>query len=320
MKVSVIVVTYNQEAYLPQALDSILAQQCDFDFEIIVGEDCSTDNTRKVCLSYQAKYPDKIRLLLHEKNQGLVENFFQLLEICRGEYIAKVDGDDYWCNPLKLQQQVAFLDQHPDYAMVDGGVRIYDEATSTFADLPLEQWPQDDLFGAIIRGKLGVWSCPSATCFRHSMYKKIDTLEIRRQKFLTEELALYLGLAHEGKFFTIPEMMAVYRKSAEGSVSRSRQVEKRMRLKKSYNDIAIFFARKYNYGGPAFIRRLKNNLHDTILKYLIGSGKYTEAQAYIHTIPGAECWRWKVCRSWLALKLPFLRRVLFGKRYAWPVE
>ena len=74
MKASVVVITYNQEAFLAETLNSVLAQQCAFDFEIVVGEDCSTDGTRKICLDYQARYPEKIHLLLHDKNQGLLRN------------------------------------------------------------------------------------------------------------------------------------------------------------------------------------------------------------------------------------------------------
>ncbi len=90
-------------------------QKCDFDFDIVVGEDCSTDNTRTILLEYQKKYPSKFRLLLHEKNIGAMNNQMETLSACKGKYIALCEGDDYWTDPLKLQKQVDFLESHEDY-------------------------------------------------------------------------------------------------------------------------------------------------------------------------------------------------------------
>ncbi len=116
MKVSVCMISYNHEQYIAQAIESILMQQTKFDFELVIGEDCSTDNTREICVAYQNNYPDKIRLLLPEKNLGMHKNFFETLQAARGEYIAFCEGDDYWIDPLKLQKQVDFLDANPDCA------------------------------------------------------------------------------------------------------------------------------------------------------------------------------------------------------------
>ena len=104
--VSVIVLTYDQEKTISQTLDSILNQNIDFSIEIIVGEDCSTDGTKAICLDYKNKYPDVIQLLLQEQNQGLLKNYKSVIEKCRGKYIAGCAGDDYWHNPDKLKLQV----------------------------------------------------------------------------------------------------------------------------------------------------------------------------------------------------------------------
>ncbi|MHB8056997.1 MAG: glycosyltransferase [Desulfuromonadaceae bacterium] len=114
MKVSVAMVTYNHEKFIAKALDSVLLQKTNFDYEIIIGEDCSTDNTRNIVTAYKARYPDKIRLLLNEKNMGMHGNGAQVLQACSGEYIAMLDGDDYWTSAEKLQKQVDFLDSHPE--------------------------------------------------------------------------------------------------------------------------------------------------------------------------------------------------------------
>jgi glycosyltransferase involved in cell wall biosynthesis len=116
-KVSVFMITYNHERFIAQAIESVLMQQTDFSYELVIGEDCSTDRTRQICKEYQEKYPDKIRLLLAEKNLGIRENGLRTLRACRGQYIAFLEGDDYWTTPRKLQMQTDFLDSDPDFAL-----------------------------------------------------------------------------------------------------------------------------------------------------------------------------------------------------------
>jgi glycosyltransferase involved in cell wall biosynthesis len=113
--VSVYMITYNHEKFIAQALDGILMQEVDFPYEIVIGEDKSTDRTRAVVCEYQRRHPDKIRLhlsrenLFRQKLAGLGP-----LAACRGKYIAMCEGDDYWTDPQKLQKQVAVLEAEPE--------------------------------------------------------------------------------------------------------------------------------------------------------------------------------------------------------------
>jgi glycosyltransferase involved in cell wall biosynthesis len=113
MKVSVCIVTYNHESLLGPAIESVLAQATDFEFEILIGEDASTDGTREVLRQY-AKRDDRIVPVYQEKNVGAHANHASLQDKAKGEYLAFLDGDDRWTCPTKLQQQVDLLDAHPD--------------------------------------------------------------------------------------------------------------------------------------------------------------------------------------------------------------
>lgn len=117
IKVSVCVVTYNQEKYIAECLQSLVDQVTDFPFEIIVGEDCSTDRTREIVLEFQKRYPDIIKPLLHVENVGASQNYLMTNAKACGEYIAHMDGDDY-ALPGKLQAQADFLDANPDCNIV----------------------------------------------------------------------------------------------------------------------------------------------------------------------------------------------------------
>lgn len=130
LKVSVSIITYNHERYIERAILSVLKQWVNFDYEIIIGDDCSTDRTREILLTYQQKYPDIIQLILHPKRYegvpGRLNNITNLYA-CRGQYIALLDGDDYWISEDKLQQQVDFLDQHTDYVLAFHDAKVVSE-------------------------------------------------------------------------------------------------------------------------------------------------------------------------------------------------
>lgn len=116
--VSVCVFTHNHEKYIAQCLESILMQRTSFKYEIIIGEDYSKDNTRRICESFKAMYPQNITLLDRGKNLGICENMFDTLKNASGEYLALIDGDDYWIHPFKLQNQFEYLEANREINMV----------------------------------------------------------------------------------------------------------------------------------------------------------------------------------------------------------
>src|SRR5215217_1764661 len=124
MKVSVLLTTYNHEKWISQAIESTLLQKTNFDYEVVIMEDCSTDRTRDIVTSYQRRYPDKIRLVLSEMNKCDNTNWIAAWQTSPSRYVAFLDGDDYWTSPYKLQRQVDFLDTHPDYAICYHNVTV----------------------------------------------------------------------------------------------------------------------------------------------------------------------------------------------------
>ncbi|MES2619998.1 MAG: glycosyltransferase family 2 protein [Bacteroidota bacterium] len=115
--VSICCVTYNHSSYIKQALDGFLLQQTNFNFEIVIGDDFSTDKTQEILKQYNSKHPGKFKIIMQEKNIGMISNFISTLRHCKGNYIALCDGDDYWTDPLKLQKQVDFLEANPTYSI-----------------------------------------------------------------------------------------------------------------------------------------------------------------------------------------------------------
>jgi glycosyltransferase involved in cell wall biosynthesis len=206
-------ITYNHERFIRQALDSVLMQNVDFDFEIVVGEDGSKDSTRGILLEYAQKFPDKIRLSFREKNLGAVPNFFTTLGECRGEYVAILEGDDYWTDAKKLRKQVAFLDAHPDY------VSCFHDVTCSYADgrRPDHSYVREtkgmleleDLAALDVERLLQGNVIPTCACvFRRGV---IDPLPQWLFHLKMGDYPLHLLNAQHGKIGFIDETMGVYR-------------------------------------------------------------------------------------------------------------
>ncbi|WP_229321213.1 glycosyltransferase family 2 protein [Larkinella knui] len=216
MKVSVCIVTYNHAKFVRQTLDSVLSQQTNFDFEVIVGDDLSKDNTRDILAEYQARYPDQIRLLLHPTNLGNngMHNALSTFKEARGEYIAQMDGDDYWINPHKLQKQADMLDQHPEYSS------CFTNAKVVFEDEKLEPifLVEDKKPVVTIDDLIGedeiFFMATSSIMFRKNAIPEYPAWYYQSQ---SGDIPRNVLLAKAGPIGYIDEVMSVYRKNLGGA-------------------------------------------------------------------------------------------------------
>lgn len=216
--VSVWMITYNHEKYIAQAIDSVLMQKANFEYEIVIGEDYSTDRTREIVSDYKAKYPDRIKLLLQEKNVGMMQNFISTLKSCTGKYIALCEGDDYWTDPYKLQKQVDFLESNPAFSFCFHNSYVYDE------DISREYLFNDDK-GTFFKKNLNSdrvteswelineWICPTASMVFRNKYP-LDYSLFEKTKY--GDIVLILSLARHGKVYYFNQVSSVYRKLLTG--------------------------------------------------------------------------------------------------------
>lgn len=214
LKVSVVILTYNQKNFIGEAIESAVNQITDFEYEILVGDDCSTDGTTEVIRTYQQKYPDKVRLILHPKNLGQ-NGFFNTVETlkhARGKYIAPMDGDDYWTDPHKLQLMVDHLDQHPHQSAVFHNALItHDDGTPSYELNSPEQKTEVTLRDLI--GENEVWFiATSAVLFKGDLMYYPDWF----RKSSSGDIPRYIILAKQGPIGYIPRVMSVYRKNRGG--------------------------------------------------------------------------------------------------------
>jgi|GEM_PF-239436 len=227
--VSVLVTTFNQEEYISRTLESILTQECSFCFEVIVGEDCSTDRTRAICEEYREKYPDKMVLCLNKQNKGLIKNYFDIFLKARGKYLADCGGDDYWLSPHKLQQQVDLLEKYPQVSMIAGNWSVLLQKNGKISpnQAYLEtDWFQPECFGKkAVMSYLNDRSIPrvvlSTSCFRKKEALEAYRLKpelFRSEAIACEDLPLTLCLLMKGPIYFSKENWLMYR-VLENSIS-----------------------------------------------------------------------------------------------------
>jgi glycosyltransferase involved in cell wall biosynthesis len=234
MKVSIAVITFNQEKYIAQAIDSILMQEVNFDYEIVIGEDCSTDRTRLIVQDFQKRYPDKIRLLLPDKHLGGAKNFALVLQACHGQYIAILNGDDYWTSPHKLQKQVDFLDENPECAMCFHNVRVvYEDGSREPYDFnPINQ-KEISTLEELLAGNF-IQTC--SAMFRRDLLDKVpDWL----YTIVPQDWATYILITQHGMIGYINEVMGVYRRHSGGvfyRLNRIQHLEKAIRFYEVINE------------------------------------------------------------------------------------
>jgi glycosyltransferase involved in cell wall biosynthesis len=206
-------ITYNQESYIGEAIESILMQKTNFLIELVIGEDCSTDRTPEICKLYKDKYPDIIKLRLSVKNVGMIPNFIENLKVCTGKYIAICEGDDYWTDPLKLQKQVDFLEVNPEFSLCFHNALVKHARMALknrlFCDANVKEV-------TTIENVIENWYIPTASMvFRNNL---ITPLPNWYNNILLGDYTLHLLLADKGKIKYINEVMSIYR-ITKGSVS-----------------------------------------------------------------------------------------------------
>lgn len=262
--VSIASITYNHEQYIAQAIESWLMQKTDFDIEIVIGEDCSTDDTRRIIEEYRLKHPDLIRVITSETNVGMMPNFIRTLEVCRGKYIALCEGDDYWTDPLKLQKQVDFLEGNEEYTVIGHKSKrikendIINEVYQVENPLLIDNWI----------GKL-----PFRTNTMVFKKEKLNLANFNVYKFISGDRIILAFLLLKGKGFFLDEYLSVYRDHTDG-------------ISKSLN---LFTIKKNEIQLYKELNRLTKMKYKTVLFKNIFS-------SYKHILEG--CWEDKLFLNW----------------------
>lgn len=213
--VSVHLLTYNHAKFIGQCIESVVAQKTDFPFEIVIGDDCSTDGTSAIVDEFAAKHPDLIKVVRGEKNSGPQPNSIRILENSSGKYMAAIEGDDYWIDPYKLQKQADFMEQNPDFAICFTNTRVeFFEGGET--PYLLNEGIEKDVFELkdLIDEK-EIWFMGTATLF-YTM-TSIFPVQPWFHKTKSGDIPMIMLAARHGKIKYLPDVTAAYRKHVAGA-------------------------------------------------------------------------------------------------------
>jgi len=253
-------ITYNQAPFIAQAIEGVLQQKTNFSFELVIGEDCSTDGTRKIVFDYQGKYPDIVRVITSNKNVGMKKNSCRTMKACRGKYMAFCEGDDYWQHPFKLQKQVDYLESHPECGLVYSSYDVYHVRSKKVINdfIRYRKWdmPKKVSLADFVENKaeitLGLLTC--TVMIRRSLYEKVfasDPYLHQSDKFLMGDTQLWAEIATMADLQYIPESLATH-SITEESATRSKDIKKELRFDISASELMIYLCNKYNF--PPSIR------------------------------------------------------------------
>ena len=261
-KVSVRIVTYNHQRFIAQALDSVLAQKVNFPFEIVIGEDCSTDNTRRIVRDYQNRHPDIICPIFNERNMGCRFTTRAAREACRGEYMAFLDGDDYWTSTDKLQKQADLLDSQPEVSICFHNANIIHEDGRQLRLYNLK--PLKTVLG--IEDTLDYNVMPSCSMiFRRDLLKGIPEV-FAAVPF--GDWPIQLCCLKQGKAAYINEVMGAYRSHSGGVWTRGGDESPQMRIRRIqglvlfYQAADIYLDFKYKDKITKLLNEMKTELRE----------------------------------------------------------
>lgn len=268
--VSVVMTTYNHEAYLAEAVESVLAQRTTFAVEILIGEDCSTDSTLSIARRYEAEYPERVHVITSAENVGWRNNYRRTIAAARGRYIAMLDGDDVFIDDDKLQQQVDMLEGDASLGMCyTRSVR----RTETGVESLYPEGPCSTTFEAMLRRN------PAENC---TVVARRDLVEqyysevqpATHPEWLTDDLPMWLWFAANSRYGAIDRPMAMHR-VLTNSVSHSPDYRRKIAFCDSLSDISLWYDERYHCGAlRSWLLRNKQNTALWVLSYNGAVGEY----------------------------------------------
>ncbi len=248
--VSIHMTTYNHAPFIRQALEGVLQQKTNFPFELVIGEDCSTDGTREIVLAYQKKYPGIVRVISSDKNVGMKKNNHRTLKACRGKYVAYCEGDDHWHSPRKLQKQADYLDGHPECGLVFSDYDLYFEREKKSVKNVNQSKGYRAPFNLSIEQVIGPEGGVIRTCtvmIRKNLLEQVtegDPYLHQSDQFLMGDTQLFAELTLLSKVSYYPESLATYR-IHDDSATRRKDPKKSAQFWNSAYEMKLYLCDKH---------------------------------------------------------------------------
>ncbi len=257
-------ITYNHVNYIREAIEGVLMQECHFEVELILANDCSSDATHTIIEDILKNHPQAswIKYINHKENLGMMSNFIWALQQCKGKYIALCEGDDYWTDPLKLQKQVDFLEANPDYVVCYHDAGIIDESGSQVSNSILRECKKDY---SKIELKKGAWLPTLTRCFRNENF--VFPPEFYQVMAGDHFLTGILGLHGKAKYLDFNG--ANYREHSNGVWTSKNKFYRELAMLKDYIKICEYWHSKKDMEIYNFYKQSLKKTNENLIKIVI---------------------------------------------------
>jgi glycosyltransferase involved in cell wall biosynthesis len=246
--IDVVVLTYNHEKYIERSIMSILCQKTSYTFNVLIADDCSTDNTREIINKWVQK-DERVILVGTERNLGSIENARNVIGYCQSDVLALCEGDDFWLDDKKIQLQMDFLNSNQDFGMVHGNVKYFETASGQLKKSDNFRkgikFPSGDIFMHYLTNeKLFIYTA-TVLVKRELFIQSADYDLFEKNKWMVQDLPTWLELSRRTKIAYLDREMAAYQLGTE-SASRSRDVEYIYRFHQSVFNIRYYYWQHYS--------------------------------------------------------------------------
>jgi glycosyltransferase involved in cell wall biosynthesis len=287
--VSVDMITYNHAPYIAKAIECVLAQKTSFPFELVIGEDCSTDGTREIVLDYARRFPEKIRVITSDRNVGMKENSNRVYAALRGKYIAWCEGDDYWHSEGKLQLQVDYLESHPDCGLICSDYNQHDTKTGkTTINYFMNSGRavvESPGINDILSGNGGILTCTVVA--RRELINRVKTEDPflhQSGHFKMGDIQLWAELSLYAKVHRIENSLAT-RNLLQESASQSKDISRSLRFWLSNSEMCVYLCDKHNLPKQIRDNHIRNFRRNS-LRLACYEGNRQLAESVRKTYPG----------------------------------
>lgn len=277
--IDIIMVTYNQEAYIKQSIESVLMQEGLISYKLIICDDCSTDRTGQICISYEKLLPDIIKYIRGDENVGVAGNYRRAFNACTAKYVAILEGDDFYTDRYKLKKQIVFLEKNPGYGLIHSNYYVLyacgrKKIGHTFKD---KNHFSGMLFDKLLEQNI---ICPATTCFRRDLFERYVDFDFAvRNELMTIDIFIWLAICKNSETYYQNEIMSTWRMS-DNSISNNANTSKYISFVESSLLIYKYYYEKY-YIQRENYQRVVAKMYLQIVRWCLFQNDYVTARKYL---------------------------------------
>lgn len=299
--ISVVMPSYNRAELVGKAIDSVLTQQVNADIELLIGDNCSTENMKPIYEQYIQKYPGKITVFYRERNVGIASNWAQLILACKGEYVCNCDNDDFWHNPNKLQIQLDYMESHPDSNVLFSQYTIYNQRTGDVSNSGISYNKNIPLYKTLW-GSKAPFHISSMMFRREFVVGHVPLEDFIKYEFSVQDWPFYILLSRYTNFDLIDDNLSTFVIHGSSFTNPPDYDVYSSRLSKDYEVVKYLCEKFPDWYDMETVEDWEKYTNRLLLNLAYRKNDYTKAHQYAKK-SYHESMKEKCAMSWITFKM-----------------